>query len=110
MKKGRPAHVVSALADPALATTIGRVLTAETGSLGHRATTWHRWPAPRRFAEVDVEGHRIRMKIAVGRAKVEHDDAAAAARATGLPLREIVARAEAAWRAAGPGGGDGQTS
>jgi uncharacterized protein (DUF111 family) len=40
----------------------------------------------------------VRVKVSVGRVKIEHDDAARAARRSGLPLREVVARAEAAWR------------
>ncbi|MCU1463251.1 MAG: Pyridinium-3,5-bisthiocarboxylic acid mononucleotide nickel insertion protein [Acidimicrobiales bacterium] len=98
MKKGRPGHVVSALADPALAEQVARVLMAETGSLGVRGQSLERWPATRSGDEVEVEGLPVRVKISAGRTKVEHDDAARAARRTGLPLREVVARAEAAWR------------
>src|ERR671920_1045831 len=47
MKKGRPAHTVSALCDPALATSLTGVLAGETGSLGVRATPVTRWPAAR---------------------------------------------------------------
>src|SRR5205085_2777425 len=39
-----------------------------------------------------------RVKGSTGRVKVEHDDAARAARRSGLPLREVVAKAESAWR------------
>jgi uncharacterized protein (TIGR00299 family) protein len=98
MKKGRPAHTVSVLADPALADQVGRVLVAETGSLGVRGETLQRWPAARTTSEVEVDGLPVRVKVSAGRVKVEHDDAARAARRTGLPLREVVARAEAAWR------------
>jgi uncharacterized protein (TIGR00299 family) protein len=98
MKKGRPAHTVSALADPALAGQVSSVLVAETGSLGVRGHTLQRRPAARTPGEVDVEGLPVRVKVSAGRVKIEHDDAARAARRTGLPLREVVARAEAAWR------------
>jgi len=98
MKKGRPAYTVSALADPALVAQLGRVLTAETGSLGVRGQTLERWPAARTVGEVEVEGLPVRVKVSAGRIKVEHDDAARTARRTGVPLREVVARAEAAWR------------
>jgi uncharacterized protein (TIGR00299 family) protein len=98
MKKGRPAHTVSALADPALAGQVSRVLVSETGSLGVRGQTLQRWPAARESEEVEVEGLPVRVKVSAGRVKIEHDDAARAARRTGLPLREVVARAEAAWR------------
>jgi uncharacterized protein (DUF111 family) len=47
---------------------------------------------------VEVGGVPVRVKVSPGRAKVEHDDAARAARRIGLPLREVVSRAEAAWR------------
>jgi len=98
MKKGRPAYTVSALADQALADQVGRVLVAETGSLGVRGQTLARWPAARSGQEVEVEGLPVRVKVSAGRVKVEHDDAARAARRSGLPLREVVSRAEAAWR------------
>jgi uncharacterized protein (TIGR00299 family) protein len=97
MKKGRPGHTVSALADPALAEQVGRVLMAETGSLGVRGTTIDRWPAERRMDSVDVNGLPVRVKVSPGRVKAEHADAARVARRTGLPVREVIFRAEAAW-------------
>lgn len=99
MKKGRPAHTVHVLCDPALAGAIANVLTRETGSLGVRGTRLERWPHARDEAVVDVEGQPIRVKLGAGRVKVEHDDAAAAAWALGLPLREVLSRAEEAGRA-----------
>ncbi|MGK2929076.1 MAG: nickel pincer cofactor biosynthesis protein LarC [Acidimicrobiales bacterium] len=98
MKKGRPGHVVSALADQADAAHIAEVLTSETGSFGVRARSVERWPAARHFDEVDVDGHAIRIKVSPGRTKVEHDDAADVARRTGRPLREVVSLAEEAAR------------
>lgn len=102
MKKGRPAYTVSVLADPALAQQLARVLVAETGSLGVRGQRMERWPSARIAAEVEVEGLPVRVKVSAGRVKIEHDDAARAARRTGLPLREVLSRAEAAWRATAP--------
>jgi uncharacterized protein (TIGR00299 family) protein len=99
MKKGRPAHTVAALADVALAAQVAATLTAETGSLGVRAVTMERWPSARRVDTVEVEGYPVRIKVSPGRVKAEHDDAARVARRAGLPLREVLARAEAAGRA-----------
>ncbi len=98
MKKGRPGHTISALVDPALVASVRHALRTETGSLGVRATTQERWPATRAMDEVEVEGVVVRVKVSPGRVKVEHDDAARLAIRTGLPLREVAARAEAAWR------------
>jgi len=98
MKKGRPAHTVSALCDPSLAAQVAATLTAETGSLGVRGQTFERWPSARGIDEVDVDGAIIRVKVGPGRVKVENDDAARAARKLHLPLREVVSRAEEAWR------------
>lgn len=98
MKKGRPAHTVHVLADTALAEELGRVLLRETGSLGIRGHGVERWPAARLVEEVDVEGYAVRVKVGPGRAKAEYEDAARVARRTGLPLREVLARAESAWR------------
>jgi pyridinium-3,5-bisthiocarboxylic acid mononucleotide nickel chelatase len=98
MKKGRPAHTVSALADPSLAAQVGRALLAETGSLGVRATTLDRWPAARQGDTVEVDGLPVRVKVSPGRVKVEHDDAARVARLHRRPLRDVLADAESAAR------------
>ena len=94
MKKGRPAHTLHALCDPALAGAVGAVLLAESGSLGLRATAVERWPQRREELVVDLDGQAVRVKRAGHRVKAEHDDAAAAARALGRPLREVLAEVE----------------
>ena len=104
MKKGRPAHTVSVLVEPALADQVAAVLVAETGSLGVRGESLQRWPSSRVDGQVEVDGVPVRVKVGAGRVKVEHDDAARAARRTGLPLREVVSRAEEAWRRRTAGG------
>jgi pyridinium-3,5-bisthiocarboxylic acid mononucleotide nickel chelatase len=98
MKKGRPAHIVSALADAALAPQVAAALTAETGSLGVRGATLDRWPRARAVDTVEVAGLPVRVKVSPGRVKVEHDDAARVARARQMPLREVLSEAEAAAR------------
>ena len=97
MKKGRPGHVLSVLADRALVEQLCAVLTGETGSLGVRVLEVGRMAAPRHLDHVDLDGTPIRVKVSAGRAKVEHDDAAELARRTGRPVREVIERAERAW-------------
>jgi uncharacterized protein (TIGR00299 family) protein len=92
-KKGRPAHIVTALCQPAQAAPVQARLLAETGSLGARRHAVQRRALPRQEAEVTVQGHRIRVKIGPHRAKPEHDDVAAAALATGLPRRVLAEQA-----------------
>ena len=94
MKKGRPAHILSALCDPALADQVTRVLMAETGTLGVRGQTMSRWLAQRHIAEVEVDGFPVRVKVSPGRVKAEFDDVARVARRVGRPVREIMSRAE----------------
>lgn len=98
MKKGRPGTVVHVLCDPVSVSRLRGVLGSETGTLGVRGTTLERWPAARTFGAVEVDGHTVAIKVGGGRAKAEHDDAARAARALGLPLRQVSTRAEAIWR------------
>ena len=43
-----------------------------------------------------MQGHPVRIKRAAGRVKAEHDDAARAAARLGLPVREVLRRAEEA--------------
>ncbi len=98
MKKGRPAHTVSALADVSLAAQVAGTLTSSTGSLGVRGHTLERWPQARDESQVDVDGFPVRVKVGRGRVKVEDDDAARVARRTGRPVREVVSIAEERWR------------
>lgn len=98
MKKGRPAHTVSALADVAIAAQVARVMVSETGTLGVRGQEMQRWPQAREHHTVEVAGRPVRVKVSAGRIKVEHEDAARIAELEGLPLREVVSLAEEAGR------------
>jgi uncharacterized protein (TIGR00299 family) protein len=97
MKKGRPAHTVSVLADLALVSSLTDVLAAETGTLGVRGHELRRWPTTRRFDEVVVDGLPVRVKVSPGRAKAEHDDARRVADRTGRPLRVVIDEVERRW-------------
>jgi uncharacterized protein (TIGR00299 family) protein len=98
MKKGRPAHTVSVLCEPVLAEDLARLLHLETGTLGVRAHEVARWATVRDEDAVEVDGRHVRVKVSPGRVKAEHRDVARVAAATGTPIIEIAARAEAAWR------------
>jgi len=109
MKKSRPGHLLKVIADPADAERIARRLAAETGTLGVReAGAGHRWVARRRVASasvtVDGDAYEVAVKVAtddegaVLDVSAEFDDAAAVARETTLPVREVARRAEAAAR------------
>lgn len=106
MKKGRPGAVVHVLCDVADVARLRGVLRAETGTFGVRGTMLERWPVARRFETVEVDGHPVRVKVGVGRAKAEHADTVAVSRTTGRPAREVAARAEARWHAARDGEGN----
>jgi hypothetical protein len=113
MKKGRPGHVLSVLSDPALSDELRMLMRSETGTLGVRASMTERFAAVRSEHEVEVAGMAVRMKVSPGRAKAESRDAARVASRIGMPLREVVAIAEAAWRdraGVDPPEGDGPRS
>ncbi len=104
MKKGRPAHKVSALADIALAKQVMHTMIDETGTLGVRSQQLERWPQARVEEFVEIDGQPVRVKVSAGRTKVELEDAANVARTTGRPVREVISLAEAAWRKRSFGG------
>ena len=109
MKKSRPGHLVKVVVKPEDADAVARRLAVETGTLGVREHgAGHRWVADRAFrtAELDIDGetHEIPVKVAADNSgepydySAEYDDAAAVADATGLPVRAVLQRAEAAVR------------
>ena len=98
MKKGRPGHTVHVLCEPARAEALADVVRRTTGSFGVRAVRGERWPESRHIVGVQVEGHRVQMKVGLTRAKAEAEDLARVAAATGLDVHEVASRAEEAWR------------
>lgn len=101
MKKGRPAHTLSVLLAPAQRTAVLRVLFAETSTLGLREQVVGKVALERQEAAVDVDGQRIRVKVArhegaVVNAQPEYEDVAAAARALDRPVKVVLAQAVAA--------------
>ncbi len=106
MKKGRPAHTVHVLCEPAAETALRAVLLADTGTLGVRTVAVERWAAERRPAVVEVEGEPVRLKVGPARAKPEFDDVARVAARTGRSPAEIADEALEAWRLSNAGDGD----
>jgi pyridinium-3,5-bisthiocarboxylic acid mononucleotide nickel chelatase len=101
MKKGRPAHTVTALTTRAAAAAVRSVLTAQTSTLGLRESPVTKHALDRSWIEVQVAGAIVRVKLAhadgpLRNVSPEYDDVAAAAAATGLPAKEVLARALAA--------------
>jgi uncharacterized protein (TIGR00299 family) protein len=101
MKKGRPAIKLSALATLARADSVAGALLRETTSLGVRRHEVLRVERPRTIEHVDTPYGRIPIKVATGpfgppAAKPEFDACALAARAHGVPVREVLRIAMAA--------------
>ncbi|GAA0717449.1 uncharacterized protein (TIGR00299 family) protein [Halorubrum trapanicum] len=105
MKKSRPGHLVKVICKPDDAEAVAERLARETGTLGVRQSgASHRWIAEREFEtatlRVDGADHEVAVKVAsttdgeVYDVSGEYDDAAAVAAATGLPVREVLRRAE----------------
>lgn len=105
MKKGRPGIVLSVLCPPGADVAVREVLWRETSTLGVRGLPVRKWVLERRTIEVDLEGGKARVKLGLDRGRVvnvapEFADCARLAEQTGLPLKEVMARAQAAAMAA----------
>jgi uncharacterized protein (TIGR00299 family) protein len=97
MKKGRPAFTVSVLVSIEKREELTGTLFEETSTLGLRILPAEKLVLERKWAEVDIDGVPVRVKIGLREGRVvtaspEYEDAVAAARATGLPLKEIYRR------------------
>ena len=113
MKKGRPGHLLRVLAEPDKSQALALEIMKQTGTLGIRILpSVQRFTAQRSFRGVSFplgeEEARIGIKAAFspdGRLlnlSAEYEDCRQVAEKTGLPLREILRRAEEqAWRTFG---------
>lgn len=107
MKKSRPGHLVKVVVKPDDVQAVARKLAVETGTLGVRETSVrHRWVSRREFEtvtlDIDGEAYELSVKLASDSegerydASAEFDDALTVAQETGLPVREVMRRAESA--------------
>jgi len=102
MKKGRPGLLLSALCRAEHADAVASGMLRETTSLGVRRTAVSRLERPRRVVEVDTRFGQIPVKVSEGpygapQVKPEFDACAAAAARSGVPVREVLAEALAAY-------------
>ncbi len=106
MKKGRPAHVLTALCRPELAAALQVVIMEHTSTLGVRQHPVTRTALSRGWARVEVEGHGVRIKVGhdatgVRQVNPEFEDVVRVAAETGLAERDVLDRARSAARAGG---------
>jgi pyridinium-3,5-bisthiocarboxylic acid mononucleotide nickel chelatase len=109
MKKGRPAHMLSALCRPDAVRNVEAALFATTSTIGLRIVPVGKRALERTSTSVEVLGGRVGVKVAesdgrVVNVSVEFEDVAALARTLGLPVKEALRAATAAAEAAHPVG------
>lgn len=102
MKKGRPAHTLSVLCEPAVRDGLTGLIMRHTSAIGLRESTISKHALDRDFVTVDVAGQPVRIKTArrgeeIVNAQPEFADVAAAAALLGQPEKLIMARALAAY-------------
>jgi hypothetical protein len=107
MKKGRPAHTLSALCRPEAVPDVQTAIFAATSSIGLRVVPVGKVALERMQASVGVLGGEVGVKIAVSDGRrvnvsVEYEEVVALARELGLPVKEVLRAATAAAEAAHP--------
>lgn len=95
MKKGRPAYTLSAIAPAGLADRVAGVMLRESTTIGVRRHEISRVERPRRIEHVRTRFGKLPVKVADGpfgppQRKPEFDACLEAARAHGVPVREVL--------------------
>lgn len=98
MKKGRPAHTLSALVDGTRAAEVRKAIFRETSSIGLRQQPLEKHALERTMAQVEVAGQPIAVKLAhhdgvLVNAQPEYEDVARAAVALERPVSAVLAEA-----------------
>jgi uncharacterized protein (TIGR00299 family) protein len=109
MKKGRPAHMLSALCRPDAVGDVQAAVFATTSTIGMRIVPVGKTALERVASSVEVLGGTVGVKLAVSGGRVvnvsvEFEDVAALARELGLPVKEALRAATAAAAIAHPAG------
>jgi len=105
MKRGRPGFTLSVLCAPGTDAAVRELLWRETSTIGVRGLPVRKWMLERRVIAVGVPGGKVRVKLGLDDGKVvnvapEYADCARLAGETGRPLKDVMARAQAAALAA----------
>jgi pyridinium-3,5-bisthiocarboxylic acid mononucleotide nickel chelatase len=103
MKKGRPAHTLSALVDASRASAVRSAIFRQTSTIGLREQPLTKYALEREVVAVDVGGHRVAVKLAqhdgaVVNAQPEYDDVVRTAAALHRPVADVLAEATALSR------------
>jgi len=109
MKKGRPAHIIKVIAKPEDSAKLARKIITETGSLGVRVIpTRHRLMASRKIEMIKLEigGQIYETAVKIARdsegvllnISAEFEDCKKIAKTSGVPVKEVIRRAEEAAR------------
>jgi uncharacterized protein (TIGR00299 family) protein len=101
MKKGRPAHTLSALVPTSAVAAVRRVVFTESSTIGIREHRVTKHALDRETRTVNVAGAEVRVKVArldddVVNVSPEYDDVVAAAALLGRPVKVVLAAAVAA--------------
>ncbi len=104
MKKGRPGLLISILCPAADRAALEEILFAETTTLGVRFAEWRRSVLEREVVPVATAYGTIGVKVgrrggSLVNAQPEFEDCRRAAEERGVPVKEVVAEAIAAYRA-----------
>jgi uncharacterized protein (TIGR00299 family) protein len=105
MKRGRPGVTLSVLCAPGTDAAVRELLWRETSTIGVRGLPVRKWMLERRVIAVGVPGGKVRVKLGLEGGRVvnvapEYADCARLAGETGRPLKDVMARAQAAALAA----------
>ncbi len=101
MKKGRPAHMLSALVGGDRADAVRREIHRQTSTIGMREQSVGKHELAREMTTVEIDGHSIAVKVArsggdVLNVQPEFEDVASAALALGRPVKAVMSEAVAA--------------
>jgi uncharacterized protein (TIGR00299 family) protein len=106
MKKGRPAHTLTVLAQPDHAAQLRELVLRQTSTIGVRQSAVRKTALPRGWIDLDVAGSQLPIKIAyrdgtIWQVTPEFDELDRAAAASGMSPRALLEEANATAAAVG---------
>ena len=99
MKKGRPGTLLRVLARPEDREALAQTMFAETSTLGLRISAAERRVQVRHWVEVETPHGKVRVKVSgEGAYAPEYEDCRRIAHERGVPLKQVIAAANHAYR------------